>query len=335
MKARVFENWEGELVRLGFGAMGLGGLFGTYDDDYLISSVLHALERGLNFVDTARAYGRSEQLLGQALAQWNGPAPFLATKAAPATRYEKYRAPQDAWGWHQPLPAREVYPPGSLRKSLESSLQMLKVEAVDLLQMHNYWAIWDGEDYWLEELEALKREGKTRHIGVSVPDQRCDQVISLVRSGRIDSVQTVFNIFESIPADCLIPICQENNVAVIAREILDEGGLTGAIARDTVLGEDHSLRTYFDVLGRDVYLAKVDALRQYIPEHAANLPELSIKFATWPEGVTVALSSMHVREHLNQNLAALGKGRLPDSVFQDMLYRHRWSKNFHLERKYQ
>ena len=334
MKSKVFENSDINILQLGFGAMGLGGLFGRFDDDVLIASVLHALESGLNFIDTARAYGPSEQLLGLALRQWSGPAPFLATKVMPATRYEDYSEPQDAWGWHQPIPASEVYPPGSIRESLEISLQMLQVEAVDLLQLHNYWATWDQDEYWLEELESLKREGKVRHIGVSVPDQRCDQVISLVRSGRIDAVQTVFNIFESIPADCLIPICQQNNVAVIAREILDEGGLTGFLTRDVTLGDDHAFRTYFDVLGRDVYLKKVDTLRHYIPEYANSLPELAIKFVTHPEGVTVAISSMHVREHLDQNLAALRSPRLPESLFRDMLYRHRWAKNFHLERKY-
>ena len=88
----------------------------------------------------------------------------------------------------------------------------------------------------MEELLQLKQEGKIRGIGISLPDHRHDIAMPLIQSGQINSVQTVFNIFDPIALDCLVPICQ-NDVAVIARCILDEGGLTGFLKEDSEFEE--------------------------------------------------------------------------------------------------
>ncbi|WP_134698727.1 aldo/keto reductase [Ammoniphilus sp. YIM 78166] len=318
-----------QVFRIGFGAMGLGGVFGYYDDDYFIRSVHSCLEQGVNFIDTARAYGKSEELIGKALQTWPGEKPFIATKALATP------SPVDApWlGWQEPVSAKYAYPKGSIRASAEQSLKLLGVEEIDLLQLHQYWA-WESNDDWMEEMLRLKEEGKVRHIGISLPDHRHDLALQLVRSGLIDSVQTIINIFDPLALDCLVPICQENGVAVIARAILDEAGLTGAIGMETEIEKTDYRYQYFDCVPREVYIERVNRLKPFIPEHADSLAELAIKFVLHHPGISVALTSMHVHEYAVQNIAAAGSTPLPAEVFEQLRHKHRFIKNFYQARRH-
>lgn len=330
MQHSVFARSGETISRLGFGAMGLNGKFGEQDDTTMIKSVLYSLENGVNFIDTARAYGRSEEIIGKALKQWSGDKPFIATKAITAVIPDSLPGA----GYHFPAPVEAAYPPGSIRASLEQSLREMDIEAVDLLQMHVYWPQWDSSDYWMDELLRLKEEGKIRYIGVSLPDHRHDHAISLVRSGAIDSVQTIVNIFDSVALDCLVPICEEHQVAVIARVILDEGGLTGFLKPDTFFAESDYRHRYFDCLPRDVYLEKVDRLRRYIPQHADSLAELAIKFVLRHSGITTAISSMQVIEYAAENIAAARKEPLAEDVFELIKIRERWIRHFYHARRH-
>jgi aryl-alcohol dehydrogenase-like predicted oxidoreductase len=288
------------------------------------------LENGINFIDTARAYGRSEEIIGKALKEWSGVKPFIATKALASS----IPGSLPGAGFHFPMDVQAAYPLGSIRANVEQSLQEMDIDVIDLIQLHQYWPHWDSLDYWMEELLRLKEEGKVNFIGVSLPDHRHDHSISLVRAGVIDSVQTIINIFDSVALDCLVPICQENNVAVIARVILDEGGLTGFLKEDTLIAESDYRHNYFDCQPRYVYVDKVDRLRQYIPEYASSLTELAIKFVLQHPGVTVAISSMQVLEYAAENIAAAQKGRLPDDVFELIKIRERWIRHFYHARRH-
>jgi aryl-alcohol dehydrogenase-like predicted oxidoreductase len=319
-----FANFRSELdrvSRLGFGAMGLGGAFGKHDEKASISALLYSLENGVNFIDTARIYGESERIIGQALKEWKGERPFIASKVLP-------QGPGNI-GWGMPIPVESAYPKGSLRESTEISLRMLGVETIDLIQLHQYWPQWDRSDYWMEELLRLKEEGKIRYIGISIPDQRHDIALPIVLNGGIDSVQTVFNIFDPQPLDCLIPFCEEKGIAFIARCILDEGGLTGFLQEETHFEEGDYRKTYFEYLPRSIYIERVNRLRQYIPEYANSLAELAIKFVLKHTGVTTVLASMHIEQYANENIAAVGKNPLPDEVFEEIRKHHRWVRNFY------
>ncbi|WP_217594716.1 aldo/keto reductase [Cohnella sp. GbtcB17] len=321
MKFSTFQATGDQVSRIGFGAMGLGGAFGSFDESELIRSVLHSLERGVTFIDTARAYGDSERLVGKALAQWHGERPFLATKIQ-----SKYPG---SVGWGRPVPVEEAFPPGWIRASTERSLRELGVDCVDLMQLHQYWPQWDRADYWLEELGRLKEEGKIRSIGVSIPDQRHDIALSIVQIGKIDAVQTVFNIFDPLPLDCLIPFCEENRVAFLARCVMDEGGLTGFLTADMTFGDDDYRKSYFDYVPREMYIERVDRLRKFVPQYADSLAELAIRFVLRHPGVTTALVSMHVPAHADQNIVSAGKEPLPDDVFEELYKYHRWVRNFY------
>ena len=202
MKYTTFAKTDIQLSKLSFGAMGLNCAFGNYEETDLIKSIHHSLDQGVNVIDTARAYMDSEVIVGKALKQWKGEKPFIASKAIPAEA-------KDNAGWGIPNPATVAYPKGAVRKSVETSLQKLDIETIDLLQLHQFWGQFHGEGTWMEELQALKQEGKINHIGVSIVDHRHDGALALVQSGLIDSVQTIINIFDPLAFDSLIPdICR-------------------------------------------------------------------------------------------------------------------------------
>lgn len=321
MQYTTFAGSQEKVSRIGFGAMGLGGTLGVYTEDELVRSVVHSLDKGVTFIDTARAYGESERLVGKALKGWKGEKPFLASKVA-----SKYPG---GVGWGTYVPVEEAFPKGWVRESTEISLRELGVDTIDLMQLHQYWPQWMKQDYWLEELARLKEEGKIRYTGVSLPDQRHDIALPLVMSGAVDSIQTVFNIFDPLPLDCLIPACQENGVAFIARCVMDEGGLSGFLTEDTQFDDGDYRQSFFDYVPRSMYIERVDRLRKFVPQYADSLAELAIKFVLKHPSVTTALVSMHVPQYADQNIAALDKAPLPDDVFEEIFRYHRWIRNFY------
>ena len=137
-------------------------------------SALADLQEGGNLIDTAREYGDSEARIGQALREWPGEPPIVATKILS-------HGPRERWG--RPVPVDTVFPRGSIRASLEESLRALGREHVDLLQLHLYWPTWGTDGYWLDELRELRSSGRTLAIGISLPDYRHDVALELVASG--------------------------------------------------------------------------------------------------------------------------------------------------------
>ena len=306
--------------RLGFGAFGLGGVFGAFNKTEAIDAMHASWDAGVNVIDTARHYGPSEAIIAEALRSWHGPKPFIATKAEAIGPLEQ---------WALPQPVGLCFPPGHITREAETSLRTLGIETLDLLQMHLYWPNWGQEGYWLDELEVLLAAGKVRAIGVSLPDQRHDLGLSLVLSGRIHALQAVFNLWDPTPLDCLIPMCVQHRVAMLARCVLDEGGLTGTLTMDTEFGLGDFRARYFDAGPRGAYIERVNQLRAFVPAHARSLAALAIKFVLKDPGVTTALVSMHVKKFAEENLRALGEPPLDDATFEEIRRHHRWIKNFY------
>ena len=150
-----------------------------------------------------------------------------------------------------------------------------------------------------------------------------------VNSGLIDSVQMIVNIFDPYAFDSLIPLCQEKQVAVLARCVLDQGGLSGFLTPDTQFEAGDLREKLFTEDVREEYIRRVDALRDYVPEYAPSLTALAIKFVLAHPGVTLALISMHIREFADENIAVLRQEPLPESVFKEIRRHHRWLKNLY------
>jgi aryl-alcohol dehydrogenase-like predicted oxidoreductase len=322
MQYSHFPRSERRVSRLCFGAMGLNCAFGTFAEADLIKTVHRALERGVNMVDTARTYADSEQILGRALKQWRGEKPFVCTKVAPQP------SPTNA-GWGLPNPIDVAYPKGAVTASAETSLRLLGIDCIDLLQLHQFWGQYEGDGHWLEEMVRLREQGKVRHLGVSCVDHRADMALSIVKSGLIDSVQTIINIFDPLAFDTLVPLCEQHQVAVIARCVLDEGGLTGFLTEHTRFDALDFRDNYFEHGPLSEYVRRVEALREYVPRDAPSLAALALRFALHHPGVTTAAVSLHVPEHLEENIAAVCAAPLPDAAFDEIRKHHRWLVNLY------
>jgi aryl-alcohol dehydrogenase-like predicted oxidoreductase len=226
-----------------------------------------------------------------------------------------------------PRDVNEVFPKGWVTQSAEESLSQLGMEKVELIQLHLYWANWGIQGYWMDELQMLKEAGKTDFIGISIPDHRHDNALILANSGLIDSIQTIVNIFDPYAFDSLIPLCQEKNIAVLARCVLDQGGLSGFLTMDSHFEEGDLRKELFSDDIREEYIQRVNELRKYIPQYASSLTSLAIKYVLAYPGVTSALISMHIEKFANENIGILDEPPLPYNIFEEIRMHHRWLKN--------
>jgi methylglyoxal reductase len=230
--------------------------------------------------------------------------------------------------WGAPVPVDVAFPRGHVTASTEESLRNLRLEVVDAIQLHIYWPSWGAEGYWLDELEDLRTRGLVRAIGVSIPDYRHDNALPLVLSGRIDSVQTIVNIFDPLALDNLAPIAQKAGVAVIARGVLDEGGLIDIPQRDQNYAENDLRHRFFSAVSPDEYDRHTAQLKDYLPQCAATLPELALRAVLGHPAITTAILSMPSKNLVRLNAQAAARGPLPAEILDRLWTRHRRIRNF-------
>ena len=276
------------ITRVGFGAWAIGGggwtfAWGNQDDTDSIAAIRHAIERGINWIDTAAVYGlgHSEEIVARALRDI--PAddrPYVFTKAG-LVWDERNRA----------APPRRIGDPLSLRREVEASLRRLDVERIDLYQMH--WPAEDGtplEDYWGTLLQ-LKEEGKVRAVGLS--NHAVVQLAAAERVGHVDTLQPPFSAIRREVAAAELPWCAAHHTGVIVYSPMQSGLLTGAFSlqRAAQLGADdwRSRSPDFTGLGLRRNLALADALRPIAERHGATVAAVAVAWTlAWP-GVTGAI----------------------------------------------
>jgi aryl-alcohol dehydrogenase-like predicted oxidoreductase len=227
MKYRRLGRTGFEISEIGFGAWGIGGtqwLGGS--DDESVRALRRAMELGFNFIDTALAYGdgHSEKLVGKIIRDATHRM-YVATKAPPKNRL---------WPARPGIGIENVFPYDYILRCTENSLRNLKVDTIDLQQLHVWNPEWLYREEWRRAFEELKTAGKVRAVGVSINDHQPDSALELIRTGLVDAVQVIYNIFDQTPQQSLFPLAQEKNVGVLARVPFDEGSLTGSITEETV-----------------------------------------------------------------------------------------------------
>jgi aryl-alcohol dehydrogenase-like predicted oxidoreductase len=311
-----------QVSEIGYGAWGIGesAWIGATEEESL--RALHrALDLGVNLIDTARGYGESERIVGRAVRERAGRdgEVLVATKVPPLN---------GVWPAPGGLDPAETFPGSHIRESLRTSLRASGLDHFDVLQFHVWSDEWVGRGDWLETVADLKQEGLIRLFGVSINDHEPDNALALVRSGAVDSVQVIYNVFDQAPADALFPACQEHGVGVIVRVALDEGGLTGRITAGTTFPEGDFRNRYF----RDDRPAQVEAhvaaLTADLGIAADELPETALRFVLSAPAVSTVIPGMRSVRNVERNAAVsdgvpLGADRLA------VLARHRWQRNFY------
>ena len=237
MQKRELSSGGPLVSEIGFGAWAIGGGWGPRDDAASLAALHAAIDRGVNFIDTAAGYGdgHSERLIGQLIRERGEPI-LVATKSPPAAGPWP-PSPYCRW--------QDRYSAAYLRESVEDRLRQLSVPRIDLLQLHTWTRAWNDDPQPLLVLRQLRDEGKINLIGVSTPEQDQDCVIQLMRDGLVDVVQIIFNLFHQEPAAQLLPVAAETGTGVIVRVSLDEGVLTGKYPADHQFADDDFRANYF------------------------------------------------------------------------------------------
>jgi aryl-alcohol dehydrogenase-like predicted oxidoreductase len=282
---------------IGFGAWAIGGTWGAVDDAESMAALHRAVERGVNFFDTADVYGdgRSERLMGRLRRERSEPV-YVATKAG--RRLNPHLA--------------EGYTKANLTGFVERSLGNLGAEAIDLLQLHCP----PTDVYYRPEvfgaLDDLVSAGKVRHYGVSV--ERVEEALKAIEYPGVESVQIVFNAFRQRPTELLFPEAQRRRVGILARLPLSSGLLAGKMSHaSTFAADDHRAANRrgewfdrgetFSGVDFDLGLATVEQLRRLVPK-GATMAQLALRWILMHPAVTCAIPGAKRPAQVDENVVA-------------------------------
>ncbi len=313
---RTFGRTGWQVSEIGYGMWGLAGWTGS-DDTESQASLEKAVALGCNFFDTAWAYGngRSEQILGGLLKHHPGKTLHFATKIPPKNLQ---------WPTRRGSTLDDCFPPDHIREYTEKSLENLGVATIDLQQFHVWEDAWSHDERWHRAVDDLKRQGMIRAIGVSINRWEPANVLETLKTGLIDSVQVIYNIFDQAPEDELFPLCRQRNIAVIARVPFDEGTLTGTLTKQTRWPEGDWRNTYFVPENLSASVDRAEALRPLVPP-GMTMPELAVRWILEEPTVATTIPGMRKVKHAVANLEVSDGKRLEPRLVRQ-LKAHRWDR---------
>src|SRR5437667_3663698 len=284
---------------------GMGGWTGS-DDEGSLRSLQHAVDLGCNFFDTAWAYGegRREALLGELVRANSQQKLYTATKIPPQN---------ETWPSRREFTLDDTFPPDYIERRVHESLEQAGLENFDLMQFHVWEDSWVEDDRWVKKMDELRSQGLFRRVGISINRWEPWNGVKAVRSGLIDSVQVIYNIFDQNPEDELFPACREMDVAVIARVPFDEGSLTGALTKESKWQEGDWRNTYFVPENLIPSVQRADALKPLAPA-GVTMAEMALRFILSNPTVSTIIPGMRKLRHVESNITASDPLSLPDAV---------------------
>ena len=282
-----------DVSRICFGTWQLGSDWGSFEEQEAIGAIRRARELGIDFFDTAQAYGwgESERLLGRALAdelRSDRDALVIATKGG--LRMDGNQLRRDS-------------SPQWLREGVDQSLRELGVEHIDIYQVH-----WPDPDTPFAEtagaLQDLVDEGKIRHIGVSNFDAA--QMAEFARTRPVGTLQPPYHLFRREIEDEVLPYCREHDVGVLVYGPLAHGLLTGAIDENTTFPED-DWRGESDLFQGENLKRNVEAVRrldELAHESGRKVSQLALAWVLANPAVHVAIVGTRNADHIAESVEA-------------------------------
>jgi aryl-alcohol dehydrogenase-like predicted oxidoreductase len=292
MQYRTLGRTGLRVSEVGFGAMTIGGeVFGATDDQESLRALHRALDLGMNFIDTADAYGRghSEELIAQVLKTRRSEV-ILATKGG-----NQFTARQGL----------RNFDPDYITSALEASLKRLQIETIDLYQLHNpsQEVMRRGEIF--ARLDRCKREGKIRFYGVSL--EKTDDGLVAIETGKPDTLQVVYNILHQDPEDKLFPLAQKENIGILARVPLERGVLSGRFKSTIEFAQKDWRRGVFSEEGLAQTHAAVEKLEFLVKGDVPNLAQAALCFILSHPVVSTVIPGIRTVQQVESNLAVSGK----------------------------
>jgi len=321
MKYRKLGRTGYEVSEMAHGLWGMSGWSGSEDQESLDALQL-ATDLGCNFFDTAWAYGqgKSDGLLGEILSR--NPSPpnpakrlFAASKIPPLN---------GKWPARPAYKYQDVFPADHVFKHTDLILKQLRTNSIDLLQFHVWDDGWTDEPEFRSTVEKLKRDGRIRSFGLSLNRWEPENGLRALRTGLVDVVQVIYNIFDQAPEDKLFHVCEELNVGVIARVPLDEGSLGGKMTPQTTFPEGDWRAMYFGPKNLIPTLERVEKLKAVLPV-GMTLPEMALRFILSNPAVSTIIVGMRKLDHVRHNIAMSDAGPL-DAALLGKLKSHRWDR---------
>jgi aryl-alcohol dehydrogenase-like predicted oxidoreductase len=316
LEYRRFGRLGWMVSEIGYGMWGMADWTGSNDEESMRSLQL-AVDLGCNFFDTAWAYGdgHSEKLLGQLVKANSSTKIYTATKIPPKNLQ---------WPSRRVYTLDDCFPPEHLEEYVHRSLENAGLECFDLVQFHTWEDEWLKDERWINKMIELKSQGLLNSIGISLNRWEPWNGIKTVRSGLIDAVQVIYNIFDQNPEDELFPTCNEMQVAVIARVPFDEGTLTGLLTKDSRWTEGDWRNTYFIPENLIPSVERADKLKELLPE-GMTMPEMALRFILNNPDVITIIPGMRKPSHVMSNMAASDAGPLAEALHKK-LCTHRWDR---------
>ena len=309
MKYRELGRTGWKVSEISFGAWAIGGFWGDVDDRESLAALHRAMDLGVNFFDTADVYGdgRSERLLGR-LKRERGEEIIIATKAG------RRLDPHIASGYNR----------DNLRTFIDRSLQNLRTDALDLLQLHCP----PTEAYYnpqlFEALDDFVKEGKIRYYGVSV--EKVEEALKAIQYPNVQTVQIIFNIFRQRPADLFFEQAKKRKVGILARVPLASGMLTGKLtAQSQFAADDHRAFNRsgeafdrgetFSGVDYETGLQAVEKLRGLVPE-GMTMAQFALRWILMFEAVTCAIPGAKYPSQAEDNARAAELPPLTDDTMK-------------------
>ncbi|MFN2578177.1 MAG: aldo/keto reductase [Pyrinomonadaceae bacterium] len=316
MKYRRFGRTNWQVSDIGYGMWGMGGWTGS-DDQESLSSLQRAVDLGCNFFDTAWAYGegRSEALLGKLVGANPQKKLYTATKIPPKN---------SAWPSRREFTLDDTFPPDYIEQRVHESLEHAALPGFDLIQFHVWEDSWVKDDRWARKIDDLRTQKLFRAVGISINRWEPWNGVEAVRSGLIDSVQVIYNIFDQNPEDELFPACLEMDVAVIARVPFDEGTLTGTLNKDSKWPEGDWRNIYFVPENLIPSVERAEELKRLVPP-GMTLPEMALRFILSNRAVSTIIPGMRKVANVVSNIGASDAGPLSNKLLSE-LRAHRWER---------
>ncbi|MFD6069434.1 aldo/keto reductase [Amycolatopsis lurida] len=283
-----------EVSRIAFGTWQLGGDWGSFDEDAAIAAIHHARELGVNFFDTAQAYGfgKSEAMLGKALREGlkrDRDSLVIATKGGIKPRSERPRDSRREW----------------LAQGIEDSLRFLGVDHIDLYQIH-----WPDPGTPAEETAGILQEfvdaGKIRHVGVSNYDAAGLAAFDKIRP--VETLQPPYHLLRRDIETDPLPYARENDIGVFVYSPLGSGLLTGSFTPETTF-EKSDWRSRSSAFTGETFrhnLAVVDRLKEFAAGKGISVSQLAIAWTLAQPGVHVAIVGARKAANIEASLAAAG-----------------------------
>ena len=316
MQTRRFGRTNWQVSEIGYGMWGMAGWKESSDDESR-GSLQRSVELGCNFFDTAWGYGagHSESLLGELVRNNPDKKLYTATKMPPKNFI---------WPSRREFTLEDCFPPDHIEEYVHTSLQNAGLDSFDLMQFHVWEDSWLDDDRWIKKMTDLKAQGLFHAIGISINRWEPWNGVRAVKSGVIDAVQVIYNIFDQNPEDELFPACVEHDVAVIARVPFDEGTLSGAVTRASSWPAGDWRNTYFVPENLNACVTHAEAVFPLIPAGMSKA-EFALRFILHNPIVSTIIPGMRKLGHVEANCAASDGALLAEDLLAELKH-HRWDR---------